>query len=111
MIYDLPFSARAEKRSHLRTRLVELLATAAFAGSVAAAVASMPASAWGMDNPEQAREAVQSKTFPPSQLDPMPGLELTGDKTMRIDTLMTPRFDPSGIKLVPEGRNPPLATG
>ena len=102
MIDDLSFSARAEKRSHLLDRP---FATVTLAGSMAAALMILPASAWGIDDVGKAQQAVESMPLRP-QPDAVPWLRWNNG--VKIDTLMTPRFDPSGVKLLSEGRDSPL---
>ena len=98
-------SARAEKRKEaVGQRVVRRILTASMA-----AVLTLPSlAAWGLDGPRTKPETgnvFETIALPPiPHLDTMPWLKLdAGVNTLKVDTLLSPILDPSGIKLTPEG--------
>jgi hypothetical protein len=100
-------SARAEKRKKaVGQRVVRRILTASMA-----AVLTLPSlAAWGLDGPRTKPEtgnAFETIALPPlPYLDSMPWLKWgAGVNTLKVDILLSPILDPSGIKLIPEGRD------
>ena len=105
MITDRSFvSARAEKPNGLGRRLMRGIVTAS-----TAAVLTLPSlAAWGLEasrNTPTSGNIFEQIALPPiPYLDTMPWLKLdAGVNTLKVDTLLSPILDPSGIKLTPEG--------
>jgi hypothetical protein len=99
-------SARAEKQNALGRRVVRRVLTA----SMAAALILPSLAAWGSDNPRgkpksgNTFETIALPSIP--HLDTMPWLKWNaGVNTLKVDTLLSPILDPSGIKLTPEDRD------
>jgi hypothetical protein len=99
-------SARAEKQKALGKRVFKGILTASMA-----AVLTLPSlTAWGLDGPREtpkSRNAFETIALPPiTHLDTMPWLKWNaGANTLKVDTLLSPILDPSGIKLTPKGRD------
>jgi hypothetical protein len=100
-------SARAEKRKQaFGQRVVRGILTVSMA-----AVLTLPSlAAWGMDGPRSKPEPVnpfETIALPPvPHLDSMPWLKWgAGVNTLKVDTLLSPILDPSGIRLTPEDRD------
>lgn len=99
-------SARAEKRKKaVGQRVVRRILTASMA-----AVLTLPSlAAWGLDGPRTKPETGNFETIalpPIPYLDSMPWLKWgAGVNTLKVDILLSPILDPSGIKLTPEGRD------
>ena len=97
-------SARAEKQKALGRGAFGGILTASMA-----AVLTLPSlAAWALDGPRQTpklRNAFETIALPPiTYLDTMPWLKWNaGANTLKVDTLLSPILDPSGIKLRPEG--------
>jgi hypothetical protein len=95
-------SARAEKRRGLARRGVRKIFTVSLA-----AVLTLPSlAAWGM---EVQNGKAQPSRFETITLPPIPSLEtvpwLDWKTGMKVDTLLSPILDPSGIKLEPAGHD------
>ncbi|MBN8991183.1 MAG: hypothetical protein J0H42_23295 [Rhizobiales bacterium] len=99
-------SARAEKQNALGRRMVRRILTASMA-----AILTLPSlSAWGLDGPRTKPEtgnAFETIALPPiPYLESMPWLRWgTGVDTLKVDILLSPILDPSGIKLTPVDRD------
>src|SRR5579859_8084785 len=99
-------SARAEKQKALGRRAFRGILTASMA-----AVLTLPSlAAWGMDGPRskpKSENAFEAIALPPiPYLDSMPWLKWgAGVNTLKVDILLSPILDPSGIKLMPEDRD------
>ncbi|MET3844031.1 hypothetical protein [Bradyrhizobium sp. OAE829] len=99
-------SARAEKQKALGSRVFRRICTASMA-----AVLTLPSmAAWALDGPREtpkSRNAFETIALPPiPYLDTMPWFEWNaGVNTLKVDTLLSPILDPSGIKLTPDGRD------
>jgi len=99
-------SARAEKQRALGKRVFRGILTASMAG-----VLTLPSlAAWGLDGPRETPKspnAFETIALPPiPYLDTMPWLKWNdGVNTLKVDTLLSPILDPSGIKLMPEDRD------
>jgi len=99
-------SARAEKQNALGRRMVRRILTASMA-----AILTLPSlSAWGLDGPRTKPET--GNAFETIALRPIPYLESmpwlrwgTGVDTLKVDILLSPILDPSGIKLTPVDRD------
>ena len=98
-------SARAEKQNALGRRVVRRILTASMA-----AILTLPSlAAWGMDGPRNKPKSgndFETIALPPiAYLESMPWLRWgTGVNTLKVDILLSPILDPSGIKLTPEDR-------
>jgi hypothetical protein len=97
-------SARAEKQNALGRRAIQRILTASMA-----AILTLPSlAAWGMDGP---RNKLRSgNDFETIALPPIPYLMPwlkwgAGVNTLKVDILLSPTLDPSGIKLLPEERD------
>lgn len=97
-------SARAEKRKQaLGQRVVRGILTAPMA-----AVLTLPSlAAWGVDGPRskpKSGNTFETITLPPiPYLDSMPWLKWgAGLNALKVDMLLSPILNPSGIKLMPE---------
>jgi hypothetical protein len=107
-------SPRAEKSKKAGARrMVRRILTASIA-----AVLTLPSlSAWGLNGPRKTPKSAsvfEAIALPPiPYLDSMPWLKWNaGVNTLKVDTLLSPALDPSGIKLVPEERDrerPPIS--
>lgn len=99
-------SARAEKQEALGRRVFRGILTASMA-----AVLTLPSlAAWGLDGPRKTPKSgntFETIALPPiPYLDTMPWLKWgAGVNTLKVDILLSPILDPSGIKLTPEGRD------
>jgi hypothetical protein len=100
-------SARAENRKQaFGQRVVRGILTASMT-----AVLILPSlAAWGVDGPRSKPESGQvfgTIALPPiPYLDSMPWLTWgAGVNTLKVDILLSPILDPSGIKLMPKDRN------
>lgn len=99
-------SARAEKQKALGKRVLRGILTASMA-----AVLTLPSlAAWGSGGPREApqsQNAFETIALPPiPYLDTIPWLKWNaGVNTLKVDILLSPILDPSGIKLTPEGRD------
>ncbi|WP_420738226.1 hypothetical protein [Bradyrhizobium japonicum] len=100
-------SARAENRKQaFGQRVARGILTASMA-----AVLTLPSlAAWGVDGPRSKAEPgnpFETIALPPiPHLDSMPWLKWgDGVNTLKVDTLLSPLLDPSGIKLTPDDRN------
>ncbi len=99
-------SARAEKQRALGRRVFRGILTASMA-----AVLTLPSlAARGLDGPRETPKsgnAFEIIALPPiPYLDSMPWLKWNaGVNTLKVDTLLSPILDPSGIKLMPEVRD------
>ena len=100
-------SARAEKRKQaFGQRVVRGILTASMA-----AVLTLPSlAAWGMDGPRSQPKPVNAFgtiALPPiPYLDSMPWLKWRAAvNALKVDILLSPILDPSGIKLTPEDRD------
>jgi hypothetical protein len=100
-------SARVEKRKQaFGQRVVRGILTASMA-----AVLTLPSlAAGGMESPRSKPEAgnpIETIALPPiPYLDSMPWLKWgAGVNTLKVDILLSPILDPSGIKLTPEDRD------
>jgi hypothetical protein len=100
-------SARAEKRKQaFGQRLARGILTASMA-----AVLTLPSlAAWGVDGPQSKPKSgndFETIALPPiPYLDSMPWLKWgAGVNTLKVDILLSPILDPSGIKLTPEDRD------
>jgi hypothetical protein len=99
-------SARAEKQNALGRRMVRRILTASMA-----AILTLPSlAAWGMDGPRNKPRSgndFETIALPPiPYLDSMPWLKWgAGVNTLKVDILLSPTLDPSGIKLTPEDRD------
>ncbi len=99
-------SARAEKHTALGRRMVRRILTASMA-----AILTLPSLAvWGMDGPPNKPKS--GDDFETIALPPIPYLESmpwmrwgTGVNTLKVDILLSPILDPSGIKLTPVDRD------
>jgi hypothetical protein len=99
-------SARAEKQNALGRHVVRRILAASMA-----AVLTLPSlAAWGADSPRGKPKS--GKTFETIALPPIPYLDTmpwlrwnAGVNTLKVDTLLSPILDPSGIKLTPEDRD------
>lgn len=99
-------SARAEKQNALGRRMVRRILTASMA-----AILTLPSlAAWGMDGPRNKPKS--GNDFETIALPPIPYLESmpwlrwgTGVNTLKVDILLSPILDPSGIKLTPVDRD------
>lgn len=99
-------SARAEHASTLGRRVVRGILTA----SVAAALNLPSLAAWGLEGPRskpQSGNTFETITLPPiPYLESMPWLKWgAGQNTLKVDILLSPTLDPSGVKLMPEDRD------
>jgi len=99
-------SARAEHASILGRRVVRGILTA----SMAAALTFPSLAAWGLDGPRskpQSGNAFETIVLPPiPYLKSMPWLDWgAGQNTLKVDILLSPTLDPSGVKLMPEDRD------
>ena len=100
-------SAGAEKRKQaLRQRVVRGILTA----SMAAALTLPSLAAWGTDglrNKPRSGNDFETIALPPiPYLDSMPWLKWgAGVNTLKVDILLSPILDPSGIKLTPLDRD------
>jgi len=99
-------SARPEKQDALGRRVVRRI----FAASMAAILTLPSRAAWGMDGPRSKPKSgndFEAISLPPiPYLDSMPWLKWgAGVNTLKVDILLSPILDPSGIKLAPEGRD------
>ena len=99
-------SAPAEKLSAPGRRVVRRTLTA----SVAAVLTLPSLAAWGFDGPRGKPKS--GNTFETIALPPVPYLDTipwvswnAGMNTLKVDTLLSPILDPSGIKLTPEDRD------
>ena len=97
-------SARAEKRKQAEGRRV---ARGILTASMAAVLTLPSLAAWGVDGPRSKPEAgnpFETIALPPiPYLDSMPWLKWgAGASTLKVDILLSPTLDPSGIKLMPE---------
>jgi hypothetical protein len=95
-------SARAEKHSATRRRMIRGILTASMA-----AILTLPSLvAWGMDGPlnKSKSSVIETIALPPVPYsDSMPWLNWnTG---VKFDTLLSPTLGPSGIELGPEQRD------
>ena len=100
-------SPRAEKRKKaVGQRVVRGILTTSIA-----AVLTLPSlAAWGLDGPRKTPKSVnvfETIALPPiPYLDSMPWLKWNASvNTLKVDTLLSPILDPSGIKLDPEERD------
>lgn len=99
-------SARAEKRKKVfGQRVVRGILTA----SMAAALALPSLAAWGLESPRSKPTSgtdFETIALPPiPYLDSMPWLKWNaGGSTLKVDTLLSPILDPSGIELKPKDR-------
>ena len=99
-------SARAENRKQaFGQRVARWILTASMA-----AVTLPSLAAWGSDGPREtpkSKNAFETITLPPiPYLDSMPWLKWgAGVNTLKVDILLSPTLDPSGIKLTPEDRD------
>ena len=100
-------SARAEKRNQTVGRRV---ARGILTASIAAILTLPSLAAWGMDGPRSKPKA--GNVFETIALPPIPYLDLMpwlkwgdGVNTLKVDILLSPTLDPSGIKLAPEDRD------
>ena len=99
-------SARAEKQTALGRRMVRRILTASMA-----AILTLPSlAAWGMDGPRnkpKSGDDFETIALPPiPYLESMPWLRWgTGVNTLKVDILLSPILDPSGIKLTPVDRD------
>jgi len=96
-------SARAEKLSAPGRLVVRRILTA----SVAAVLTLPSLAAWGFDGPRgkpKSGNTFETIALPPvPYLDTMPWVKWNaGVNTLKVDTLLSPILDPSGIKLTPE---------
>ena len=99
-------SARAEHASTLGRRVVRGILTA----SMAAALTLPSLAAWGLDGPHgkpKSENAFETIALPPiPYLESMPWLKSdAGQDTLKVDILLSPILDPSGVKLMPEDRD------
>ena len=95
-------SARAEKQSTPRRRMVRGILTA----SVAAILTLPSLAAWGMESPGSNLKSNVSETIalPPNPLlDSVPWLNWNAG--VKVDNLLSPIPDPSGFKLGPGSRD------
>lgn len=95
-------SARAEKQSAPRRRMVRGILTASMAG-----ILTLPSlAASGMESP---RSKPKSHVLDAIALPPNPSLDsvpwLNWNTGVKVDTLLSPSLDPSGIKLGPDERD------
>ena len=96
-------SARAEHESTLGRRVVRGILTASMA-----TVLTLPSlAAWGVDGPRSKPKSgndFETIALPPiPYLESMPWLKWGASvNTMKVDILLSPILDPSGIKLMPE---------
>jgi len=96
-------SARAEKQNALGRPVVRKILTTSMA-----AILTLPSlAAWGLDGPREtpkSKNAFETITLPPiPYLDSMPWLKWgAGLNTLKVDMLLSPILNPSGIKLMPE---------
>ena len=100
------FSAPAELANTLGRRVVRGIITA----SMAAALTLSSLAAWGLDGPRskpQSGNAFETIALPPiPYLESMPWLNWgAGQNTLKVDILLSPMLDPSGVKLMPEDRD------
>jgi len=100
-------SARAEKRTKpVGRRVVRGILTASIA-----AVLTLPSlSAWGLNGPRKTPKSAsvfEAIALPPIPYpDSLPWLKWSaGVNTLKVDTLLSPILDPSGIKLDQEERD------
>ena len=89
--------------STLGDRVVRRILTA----SMAAALTFPSLAAWGLDGPRsklQSGNAFERIALPPiPYLESMPWLNWgSSQNTLKVDILLSPTLDPSGIKLMPE---------
>jgi hypothetical protein len=95
-------SARAEKQSAPRRRMVRGILTASMA-----AILTLPSlAAWGMESPGSNLKSNVSETIalsPNRLLDSVPWLNWNAG--VKVDNLLSPIPDPSGIKLGPDQRD------
>lgn len=94
-------SARAEKQSTPRRRMVRGILTASMA-----AILTLPSlAAWGMESPgSNLKSNVFETALPPNPLlDSVPWLNWNAG--VKVDNLLSPIPDPSGFKLGPDGRD------
>ncbi len=99
-------SARAEHPSTLGRRVVREILTA----SMAAALTLPSLAAWGLDGPHgkpKSENAFETIALPPiPYLESMPWLKWdAGQNTLKVDILLSPILDQSGVKLMPEERD------
>ena len=78
--------------------------------SMAAALTFPSLAAWGLDGPRskpQSGNAFETIVLPPiPYLKSMPWLDWgAGQNTLKVDILLSPTLDPSGVKLMPEDRD------
>jgi hypothetical protein len=76
---------------------------------MAAALTLPSLAAWGLDGPRskpKSEKALEAIALPPIRyLESMPWLNSgAGQNTLKVDILLSPILDPSGIKLMPEDR-------
>ena len=100
-------SARAENR---KQAFGQRVARGILTASMAAVVTLPSLAAWGMEGPRSKQEAgnpIETIALPPiPYLDSMPWLKLgAGVNVLKVDILLSPTLDPSGIKLTPEDRD------
>ena len=97
-------SARAGKQNALGRRVVRRILTA----SLAAVLTPASLAAWGVDGPRSKPKSgndFETIALPPIP-DSMPWLKWgTGQNTLKVDILLSPILDPSGVKLTPEDRD------
>jgi hypothetical protein len=99
-------SARAEHASTPRRRAIRGILTA----SMAAALTLPSLAAWGLEGPRskpQSGNAFETIALPPiPYLQSMPWLNWgAGQNMLKVDILLSPVLDPSGVKLMPEDRD------
>jgi hypothetical protein len=98
-------SARAEHASTPGRRVVRKILTA----SMAAALTLPSLAAWGLEGPRKPVSENAFETIAPSPipyLQSMPWLNWgAGQNTLKVDILLSPVLDPSGVKLMPEDRD------
>jgi len=105
MITDqtIGFPGTEKRKEAIGRRMVRGILTASMT-----AVLTLPSlSAWGLDSPRKTPKSVnvfETIALPPiPYLDSMPWLRWNaGVNTLKVDTLLSPILDPSGIKLDPE---------